>query len=67
MLKKVLETFIFRPCINHKNLIPSEKLIPDTLFIIKVVRNCKMLAVGRLRHTFSTHHNLNYNCLITKK
>ena len=34
--------------------------------LIKVVRNLKMLVVGRLRHTFSTRHNLIYNCLITK-
>ena len=32
----------------------------------KVVRNLKILVVGRLRHTFSTHHYLIYNCLITK-
>ena len=32
----------------------------------KVVCNLKMLVVGRLRQTFSTCHNLFYNCLITK-
>ena len=34
--------------------------------LLQVVRNLEMLFVGRLRHTFSTRHNLNYHCLITK-
>ena len=33
---------------------------------IKVVCNLKRLVLCRPRHTFSTRHNLNYNCLITK-
>ena len=33
---------------------------------IKVVRNLKRLVLCRPRHTFSTRHNFNYNCLITK-
>ena len=33
---------------------------------VKVVRNLKMLIVGRLSYTFSTLHNLINNCLITK-
>ena len=40
----------------------------EVVAIIKVVRDLKMLVVGRLRHTFSTrHNNLTYNCLITKR
>ena len=47
--------------------IPLPEKFQKECGLILVPTVSALLVVGRLRHTFSTHHNLFYSCLLVQK